>query len=132
MAAAQPARGRPHVFSEKTLRHASGFSYARRVATRRGAQDLVYRMFAVAVLEQYCEAYPEKAPTLGWFLHPKRRHTLLTELGRIARPRSTPNGSLVWSEDDVTRLIGAAVELAETRPSTKDGVKQLRAVRRHT
>jgi hypothetical protein len=31
------------------------------VQTRRGAQDLVYRMFAIAVLEHYCEAYAEKA-----------------------------------------------------------------------
>ena len=76
-------RGRPPVFSEESLRQAAGYSYARRIATRRGAQDLVYRMFAVAVLEHYCEAYPEKAETLGWLLWPKRRHTLLTELGRV-------------------------------------------------
>ena len=83
-----PRGGRPPVFSEEVLRRATGYSYARRVGTRRGAQDLVYRMFAVAVLEHYCEAYPEKAETLGWLLRPKRRHALLTELGRVAHPRS--------------------------------------------
>jgi hypothetical protein len=87
-------------------------------------------MFAVAVLEQYSEAFPEKAASLDWFLRPRRRHTLLTELGRIARPRSTPNGSLSWSERDVSRLIDAALELAEHRPSAKDGVRHLRAARR--
>ena len=100
-------RGRPPVFSEESLRQAAGYSYARRIATRRGAQDLVYRMFAVAVLEHYCEAYPEKAETLGWLLWPKRRHTLLTELGRVARPRSDTSGNLGWSEEDVSTTYGS-------------------------
>ena len=51
------------MFSEETLMRASGYSYARR-ATRRGAQDLVYRMFAVAAIEQYCDACPDKAEIL--------------------------------------------------------------------
>ena len=100
-------RGRPPVFSEESLRRAAGYSYARRVGTRRGAQDLVYRMFAVAVLEHYCEAYPEKAETLGWLLWPKRRHALLTELGRVARPRSDTSGNLRWSEEDVSSTYGS-------------------------
>jgi hypothetical protein len=123
-------RGRPPVFSEESLRQAAGYSYARRIATRRGAQDLVYRMFAVAVLEHYCEAYPEKAETLGWLLWPKRRHTLLTELGRVARPRSDTSGNLGWSEEDVRRLMEAAFALAEAKPSTKRGVLMMRDYRR--
>ena len=59
----------------------------------RCAQDLVYRMFAIAVLEHYCEAYPEMAETLDWLPRPKRRHALLTELGRIAQPASDANGA---------------------------------------
>jgi hypothetical protein len=131
--AAEPGsspRGRPPVFSEETLRRATGYSYARRVGTRRGAQDLVYRMFAIAVLEHYCEAHAEKAETLGWLLGPKRRHGLLTELGRVARPRSDPSGELRWNEDDVSGLIEAAFALAEARPSTKAGVAMMRNWRR--
>ena len=128
--AASPCRGRPAVFSEETLRLAAGFSYARRVRTRRGAQDLVYRMFAIAVIEHYCEAFPEKGETLTWLFEPRRRHTLLSELGRVAHPRSGPEGVLRWSERDVARLISAALELAERRPSTKEGVAMLRARRR--
>ena len=123
-------RGRPPVFSEESLRQAAGYSYARRIATRRGAQDLVYRMFAVAVLEHYREAYPEKAETLGWLLWPKRRHTLLTELGRVARPRSDTSGNLGWSEEDVRRLMEAAFALAEAKPSAKRGVLMMRDYRR--
>jgi hypothetical protein len=125
-----PHRGRPEVFSEDVLQYASGFSYARQVGTRRGAQDLVYRMFAVAAIEHYCEAFPENAATLSWFFSPRRRHTLLTELGRIGRPRSGANGSLSWSEGDVARLISAALELARDRPTTKAGVAHLRTLRR--
>jgi hypothetical protein len=123
-------RGRPSVFSEDALEHASGFSYAREVGTRRGAQDLVYRMFAVAAIEHYCEAFPENAAALSWFFSPRRRHTLLTELGRVGRPRSAANGGLRWSEVDVARLISAALELASNRPTTKAGVAHLRTLRR--
>jgi hypothetical protein len=122
--------GRPPVFSEETLRRAAGYSYARRVRTRRGTQDLVYRMFAIAVLEHYCEAYPEKAESLDWLLRPKRRHALLTELGRIAQPASDANGALRWNEDDVSRLVQVALELAEARPPTKAGVAMMRDLRR--
>lgn len=122
-------RGRRPVFSEEALSRAAAYSYARRVRTRRGAQDLVYRMFAIAVLEHYCEAYPEKAATLGWLLRP-RRHALLTELGRVARPKSDAGGALRWSEDDVSRLVRAAQDLAEARPPTKAGVAMMRDLRR--
>lgn len=122
-------RGRPSIFSDEALEQATSFSYARTVGTRRGAQDLVYRMFAIAAIEHYCEAFPEKTATLDWYFHPRRRHTLLTELGRMARPKSTPAGSLEWSAHGVARLIQAALELAETRPSTKEGVRMLRAAR---
>jgi hypothetical protein len=88
-------------------------------------------MFAIAALEHYCEAYPEEEETLAWLLRPRRRHALLTELGRIAQPKSDASGSLAWSDDDVSRLIRAAIELAEARPSTKAGVAMMRDLRRH-
>jgi hypothetical protein len=118
------------VFSDRVLRQAAEFSYARTVRTRRGAQDLVYRRFAVVAIELYCEAFPEKAPTLSWLLEPRMRHTLLSELGRVAQPRSDDHGVLRWSERDVSRLIEAALEIAEARPGTKAGVEMIRARRR--
>lgn len=118
------------MFTESVLRQAAEFSYARTVRSRRGAQDLVYRMFAIAVIEHYCEAFPEKSASLGWLLVPRRRHTLLTELGRIGRPRTGASGGLVWSHDGVALLVEAASEIAQARPSTKAGVAMLREFRR--
>ena len=128
-AASKKPRGRPPVFSGKTLEKAAEFSYAREVRTRRGAQDLVYRMFAVAAIELYCEAYSEKAATLGWLLEP-RRHALLSELGRVGQPKTDEQGELCWSESDVSRLIGVALRIAQAKPSTKVGVAMIRDVRR--
>jgi hypothetical protein len=128
-AASKRSRGRPPVFSEKTLKKAAEFSYARQVRTRRGEQDLVYRMFAVAAIELYCEAFSDKAATLGWLLEP-RRHALLSELGRVAQPKSDERGELRWSEADVSRLIGVALQIAEAKPSTKAGVAMIRDFRR--
>ena len=124
------ARGRPCVFSDETLQQAAGFSYARRVTTRRGAQDLVYRMFAVAAIELYQEAYPDEAAPLDWLLAP-RRHTLLTELGRVAHPRSNGEGQLGWREHDVSRLIRTALAVAEAKPAAKEGVAMIRDLRLH-
>ena len=124
-------RGRPPVFSDAALRQATDFSYARRVRTRRGAQDLVYRMFAVAAIELFREAYPDKGAPLEWFLEPHRRHTLLTELGRTAKPRSDAAGGLTWSEEDVSELIRVGLQIAELKPSTKRGVGMIRALRKH-
>ena len=118
------------MFTDDALRQAASYSYARHVGTRRGAQDLVYRMFAVAVLEHYCEAFPESRETLAWLLEPRRRHTLLTELGRVARPRSAGGGRLRWTERDVSLLVRVALEVAEGRPSTKEGVALVRERRR--
>jgi len=123
------SRGRPPVFATNVLRQAAGFSYARTVRSRRGAQDLVYRMFALATIEHYCEAFPEKGEPLRWLLTPRRRHTLLTELGRVAHPRTDANGRLVWSEEGVVRLVEAAFVIAEAKPSTKAGVVMLRELR---
>lgn len=123
-------RGRPPVFSDDVLRQAEAFSYARTVRTRRGAQDLVYRMFAVATIELFRDAYPEKGAPLVWLLAP-RRHTLLTELGRIAQPRSDATGALRWSEEDVAALISTALEIAAAKPSTKAGVALIRDRRKH-
>ena len=128
----RPSRGRPLIFSDDALREASGYSYARRVKTRRAAQDLVYRMFAIAAIEHYCEAFPESAGTLAWLLEPRRRHTLLSELGRVGTPRSGADGSLHWNGQDVARLIDAALEIARVQPSTKEGVAMLRALRRRS
>jgi hypothetical protein len=90
----------------------------------------VYRMFAIAAIEHYCEAFPESAPALDWLLKPRRRHTLLSELGRFGNPSSGNDGQLRWNGEDVTLLIRAALELAELRPSTKEGVAMLRNRRR--
>jgi hypothetical protein len=87
-------------------------------------------MFAIATIEHYCEAFPEKAATLEWLLRPRRRHTLLSELGRFGNPRSDESGELRWNSRDVSRLIEAAIEIAETQPSTKEGVAVLRKRRR--
>jgi hypothetical protein len=86
-------------------------------------------MFAVAAIELFQEAYPDKAPSLDWLMTP-RRHSLLSELGRVAQPRSDGNGGLVWSEDDVSRLVSVALEIAEARPTTKVGVATIREYRR--
>jgi hypothetical protein len=123
-------RGRPPVFSDRALQQAAGFSYARRVGTRRGAQDLVYRMFAVAAIELYCEAHPEQAVTLDWLLKPTLRHALLSELGRVAQPRSDEAGVLHWNDRDVDRLIGVALEIARRKPSAKAGSAMIRDLRR--
>ena len=82
-AASERPRGRRPVFSEDELRHAAQFAYARRVRTRRGAQDLVYRKFAVAVIELYREAHPVEGAPLEWLLRPMPRYSLLSELGRV-------------------------------------------------
>ena len=129
-ATSRKPRGRPAVFTHDVLRQAAGFSYARNIRSRRGAQDLVYRKFAVVAIELYSEAYPEKATTLAWLLTPKLRHTLLSELGRIGQPRSDEHGALRWSEHDVSRLIHVALAIAEARPSTKAGVAMIRELRR--
>jgi len=89
-------------------------------------------MFAIAVLEHYSEAVPAKAELLGWLLRPRRRHTLLTELGRFGKPLSDKSGSLTWRPEDVSRLVAEACRIAELRPQTKAGVAMLRARRRRT
>jgi hypothetical protein len=85
-------------------------------------------MFALAVLEHYCEAYPDDAEELSWLLQPRRRHTLLTELGRVARPRSDGR-KLIYEERNVSRMIEAAFALARAKPATKTGVMLLRSFR---
>jgi hypothetical protein len=87
-------------------------------------------MFAIAAIEHYCEAFPEKATALEWLLEPRRRHTLLSELGRLGRPSTGEGGELRWRGGDVSLLIQAALEIAELRPSTKEGVAMLRERRR--
>ena len=123
-------RGRRPIFSDDELKHAAQFAYARRVRTRRGAQDLVYRKFAIAVIELYREAHPDKGQALDWLLTPMPRYSLLSELGRVAEPRSSEDGSLAWSSTEVNRLIHVAREIAEARPSTKEGITMIRDFRR--
>ena len=86
-------------------------------------------MFAIVVIEHYCEAFPENAPSLQWLLEP-RRYSLLSELGRVAHPRSDENGAFRWTERDVDLLVRTALEVAEKRPSTKDGIAMVRGIRR--
>ena len=81
------------------------------------------------VIEHYCEAFPEHSQLLEWLLRP-RRHSLLSELGRVAQPRSGDNGELRWTESNVALLIEIALELAERQPSTKDGIAVIRARRK--
>lgn len=90
---------------------------------------MVYRMFAIVVIEHYCEAFPETAETLQWLLRP-RRYSLLSELGRVARPKSDESGDLRWTKRDVDLLVRTALEVAEKRPSTKDGIAMVRGIRR--
>src|SRR5262245_60689465 len=87
-------------------------------------------MFATAVIEHYCAAFPERADELSWFFTPKVRHSLLTELGRIARPRSDGNGRLTWNDADVALMVEAALEVAATKPTTKAGTVALRSMRK--
>jgi hypothetical protein len=129
-AASKRLRGRPHVFSDDELRRATQFAYARRVRTRRGAQDLVYRKFALAAIELYREAHPRAGSALDWLLHPSPRYSLLSELGRIGGPRSGREDELEWDARDVNRLIQAALAIAEARPRTKDGITMIRDLRR--
>jgi hypothetical protein len=129
-AASNSSRGRRPVFSDEALRGAARYSYARRVRSRRGAQDLVYRQFAIAALDLYCETFPEKAEQLEWLLVPTPRHSLLTELGRIAKPRSGKDEALEWDAPDVSRLIRAAFVVAQLKPTTKAGVSMIRDLRR--
>ncbi|CAN5151651.1 hypothetical protein BH09ACT13_BH09ACT13_12130 [soil metagenome] len=128
--ASRKPRGRPPVFSDEELRHAARHSYARRVRTRRGAQDLVYRKFAIAALELYRESFPEKASRLDWLFEPSPRHSLLSELGRVAQPRSNEQGELQWSAPEVSRLVRAAFVIAHAKPTTKAGIAMLRDLRR--
>lgn len=129
-AASNIRRGRPPVFSDEALRDAARFSYARRVRSKRGAQDLVYRKFALAAIELYCEAHPERADSLRWLTTPALRHSLLSELGRVGEPRSDEHGILEWSARDVNRLIEAALAISDSKPSTKVGVAMIRELRR--
>ena len=90
----------------------------------------MYRKFAVAAIELYREAHPEAGAELEWLLTPMPRYSLLSELGRIAEPRSGDEGSLQWNATDVNRLIQVALGIAETKPSTKTGIAMIRAFRR--
>jgi hypothetical protein len=85
-------------------------------------------MFAIVVIEHYCEAFPESADTLQWLLKP-RRYSLLSELGRVAQPKSDENGEFRWTERDLDLLVRTALQVAEQRPSTKDGIAMVRAIR---
>lgn len=129
-AASEKRRGRRNLFSDDELRRAATFAYARRVRTRRGAQDLVYRKFALAVIEHYREAFPVKGAALDWLVTPAPRYSLLSELGRIAQPRSGDEDGLEWSAPGVNRLISVAREIALVQPSTKAGVAMIRELRR--
>jgi hypothetical protein len=129
-AASKSGRGRPQVFSDAELRRAAQFAYARRVRTRRGAQDLVYRKFALVAIELYRESHPQAAQALDWLLFPTPRYSLLSELGRVGEPRSGSEGDLEWNARDVKRLVDAALAIAITKPRTKAGISMIRELRR--
>jgi hypothetical protein len=129
-AASKKPRGRRRVFSDDELRRAAQFAYVRRVRTRRGAQDLVYRKFAIAAIELYREAHPDTGAPLEWLVSPSPRYSLLSELGRIAEPKSGEEDALEWRAREVNRLIHAALEIAEAKPTTKVGVAMIRDLRR--
>jgi hypothetical protein len=129
-ASEKPHRGRRPVFSDDELRHAAQFAYARRVRTRRGAQDLVYRKFAIAAVELFRESHPQEGAPLDWLLRPMPRYSLLSELGRVAEPHSGQKGSLEWRALNVRRLIEVALEVARDKPTTKVGVAMIRDRRR--
>jgi hypothetical protein len=128
--ASSDRRRRRHLFTDDELKRAAEFAYARRVRTRRGAQDLVYRKFAMAAIEHYREAHPEEGASLEWLLSPAPRYSLLSELGRIAELKSGSEDALEWSAPGVNRLIEAAFVIAEAKPSTKVGVAMIRDFRR--
>jgi hypothetical protein len=129
-AASRNQRGRRRVFSDPELRRAAEYAYARRVRSRRGAQDLVYRRFAITAIELYREAHPAEGAPLGWLLGPTPRYSLLSELGRIAEPRSGEEDQLQWRGPNVNRLIQVALEIAAAEPTTKAGVAMIRDRRR--
>lgn len=93
---------------------------ARHVTTRRGAQDLAYRIRAVAVIEQYRKIYPEEAEPLAWLFNPGDmrgetwRHSLLTELGRASKAQ---------------HIVLIAQRIAEVQPATKEGIRLIRRLR---
>lgn len=120
--AASKRLGRPEVFSEEALMRvvASGVSPARRVTTKRGAQDLMYRVRAVVVIDRFRRLYSDEAAPLGWLCMPGDmrgetwRHSLLTELGRITNPQV---------------LIPVALHVARLQPNTKHGIRLIRNLR---
>jgi hypothetical protein len=120
--AASKKRGRPTVFSDDVLEWAlrSGVAAARRVTTRRGAQDLVYRLRAVVVIEEYRKHYPAEAESLEWLFKPGDlrgetwRHSLLTEIGRAHHPQL---------------IIPIAQRISAVKPTTKDGIRLIRLMR---
>jgi hypothetical protein len=121
--AASKKLGRPQVFSEEALTRvlASGVSPTRRVTTKRGAHDLMYRVRAVLVIDRFRQLYPDEAASLAWLCMPGDmrgetwRHSLLTELGRITNPQA---------------LIPVALYVARLQPSTKEGIRAIRQLRR--
>ena len=129
-AASKKPRGRRRVFSDDELKRAAQFAYARRVRSRRGAQDLVYRKFALVAIELYREAHPEKSTALEWLVTPNPRYSLLSELGRVAEPKSGESDVLQWNAPDVNRLIHVALVIAEAKPTTKVGIEMIRDLRR--
>ena len=89
-----------------------------------------FAKFAVAAIELYRETHPDTGAALDWLLIPIPRYSLLSELGRVAEPRSGDEGSLEWSATDVNRLIEVALEIVDAKPTTKGGVAMIRDLRR--
>ena len=90
----------------------------------------MYRKFALVAIEHYREAFPVEGAELDWLLTPAPRYSLLSELGRIAEPKSGDENRLEWSAPGVNRLITVARQIARMKPSTKEGVAMIRELRR--
>lgn len=121
--ASSKKRGRPEVFSEEQLELAlrAGVAASRRVRSKRGAQDLVYRIRAAYIIEEYRRIYPSESEPLKWLFYPGDmrgetwRHSLLTELGRARTPQ---------------QVVAAAIYIANRQPPTKAGIRMIRRVRK--
>lgn len=121
--ASSKKRGRPLAFSDEALDRAlgTGVAAARHVTTKRGAQDVAYRIRAVLVIERFREIYPAEAQPLNWLFRPGDmrgqtwRHSLLTELGRAQKAQ---------------HIVPIALRLASVRPKTKDGIRLVRHLRK--
>jgi len=118
-------RGRPPAFPDDKLpifvseARRVGLIYARTDLGHRGQVDVAYRGRAFlwwAELDgNYRTAHDGKPPwwaeTFDWFIHPRTKYSLLTELGR-----APSQDAFFWT----------ALLIATSKPDTKTGVKAIK------